>query len=92
MVFFHYTYIYSYRKKMEKTQLINTEDFQSSFEICLKENYGSEFLQLLKTGSGMITSSPKGRSNNQYCERDYRMMLFGAYTALNENILDKITE
>ena len=77
---------------MEKTLLINTRDFEASLELCMKENYGEEFLSLLKKASGRITSSTKERfpiTNELNRERDYRMMLFGAYSALNENICDK---
>jgi hypothetical protein len=73
---------------MEKTLLINTRDFEASLELCMKENYGEEFLILLKKASGKITSSSKARYNDNR-ERDYRMMLFGAYSALNEDICNK---
>ena len=73
---------------MEKTLLINTKDFQEAIEICMKENYGLEFLELLKKASGMIISSSRTIPNDNR-ERDYRMMLFGAYSALNENITIK---
>jgi hypothetical protein len=77
---------------MEKTTLINTQDFETSLEICMKENYGEEFLILLKKASGRITSSTKERfpiTNELNRDRDYRMMLFGAYSALNEDICNK---
>jgi hypothetical protein len=65
-----------------RSDKIDTDEFEEALEICLLEHYGSGFLEILRKANGMTTD---GLSNSNQ-QTNYRMMLYGAYTALNENV------